>query len=68
MVSRRMSGARKTGVKADPGIDDVAGQLQHVLGTRVRIAHGKKRGIIHIEYYSTEDLNRILGIIVPKKA
>ncbi len=68
LVSRRMSGAKKKEIKADPGIDDVAGQLQHVLGTRVKIAHGKKRGFIHIEYYSTEDLNRILGIIMSKKA
>ncbi len=68
IVSRRMSGTRTKEVKANPGIDDLAGQLQNVLGTRVRIAHGKKRGFIHIEYYSIEDLNRILDIIVPKKA
>ena len=68
LVARRMSGVKKREVKANPGIDDLAGQLQHVLGTRVRIAHGKKRGTIQIEYYSTEDLNRILDIIIPKKA
>ncbi len=68
LVSRRVSGARKKEAKVDPGIDDVASQLEQVLGTRVKIAHGKKRGFIHIEYYSTEDLNRILDIIVSKKA
>ncbi|MCX5665568.1 MAG: ParB/RepB/Spo0J family partition protein [Candidatus Omnitrophica bacterium] len=68
LVSRRTSGVKKRDTKTDPGIDDVASQLQHVLGTRVKIAHGKKRGFIHIEYYSTEDLNRILDIIVSKKA
>ena len=67
LVSRRVSGTRAKEVKVNPGIDDLAGQLQNVLGTRVRIAHGKKRGFIHIEYYSTEDLNRILDIIVSKK-
>ncbi len=68
LVSRRMPGTRRREVKVNPDIDDVASQLQHVLGTRVRITHGKKRGSIQIEYYSTEDLNRILDIIVSKKA
>jgi len=68
LVSRRVSGTNKREVKSDPGINDVAGQLQQVLGTRVKIAHGKKRGTIQIEYYSVEDLNRILDIIVSKKA
>ncbi|MCX5667538.1 MAG: chromosome partitioning protein ParB, partial [Candidatus Omnitrophica bacterium] len=63
----RMSGERKREAKADPGIDDVACQLQQALGTRVKIFHGKKRGTIQIEYYSVEDLNRILEIITAKK-
>ena len=68
LVSRRMSGMKKSGPKIDSGIDAIANQLQQVLGTRVKIVHGKKRGSIKIEYYSTEDLNRILDIIMPKKA
>ncbi len=35
-------------------------QLQHTLGTKVRIIQGKKRGRIEIEYYSAEDLDRVL--------
>ncbi len=38
-------------------------KLQHVLGTKVRIYHGKKRGKIEIEYYSLNDLNRLLKIL-----
>jgi len=38
-------------------------ELQRVLGTKVRIQHGKKRGKIEIEYYSFEDLGRIYNII-----
>jgi len=67
LVSRRMSEGKKKEPKIDSGIDAIASQLQEVLGTRVKIAHGKKRGTIQIEYYSTEDLNRVLDIIVSGK-
>ena len=38
-------------------------ELQRVLGTKVNIQHGKKRGKIQIEYYSLDDLERIYGLI-----
>lgn len=38
-------------------------QLQHALATKVRISKRKKRGHINIEFYSEEDLNRIVGVI-----
>ena len=38
-------------------------KLQHALGTKVRIHHGKKRGKIEIEYYSLDDLERVLKIL-----
>lgn len=38
-------------------------KLQHALGTKVRIHHGKKRGKIEIEYYSLDDLDRVLRIL-----
>ena len=41
-------------------------ELQHYLGTRVKIVHGKKRGRLEIFYYSNEDLERILDLL--KKA
>ncbi|MFH1655170.1 MAG: ParB/RepB/Spo0J family partition protein [Candidatus Omnitrophota bacterium] len=37
--------------------------LQHTLGTKVRISAGKKRGRIQVDYYSKEDLNRLIDII-----
>ncbi|NQT91026.1 MAG: chromosome partitioning protein ParB, partial [Candidatus Omnitrophica bacterium] len=37
--------------------------LQQVLGTRVRVQHGKKRGKVVIEYLSPADLERVIGII-----
>jgi len=38
-------------------------ELQRVLGTKINITHGKKRGKILIEYYSVEDLERIYNFI-----
>ena len=67
LVKRRASGEKKAGPAKDHGLNDIESQLQHVLGTRVRLFHGKKRGRIMIEYYSNEDLNRILDILTVKK-
>ena len=67
LVGRRLLG--KSGrpvIRKEQNIIDIEGQLQHLFGTRVRIFHGKKRGRIQIEYYSNEDLNRILDMISPK--
>jgi ParB family transcriptional regulator, chromosome partitioning protein len=70
LVERRRvaAGTQKKPVKRDHDLDSIATEMQQALGTRVKIFHGKKRGTIQIEYYSVEDLNRILDIIVPKKA
>jgi len=38
-------------------------QLQHALATKVRINKRKKRGNINIEFYSSEDLERIVNVI-----
>ncbi len=38
-------------------------QLRNILGTSVRIQMGKKRGKIEIEYFSSEDLERILQLL-----
>lgn len=43
-----------------PALQRVQNLFMHRLGTRVVIHHGEKRGTISIEYYGTEDLNRIL--------
>lgn len=37
--------------------------LKNILGTKVKLIHGKKAGKIIIQYYSAEDLERILDII-----
>jgi len=54
----------KSGKASDPNlapaVQRVQNLLTHRLATRVVIHHGEKRGSIHIEYYGTDDLNRIL--------
>lgn len=50
----------------DPYVSDLEKQLQHALGTKVKIFVGKKRGRIQIEYYSTEDRERILKSLLKK--
>jgi len=67
LVSKRGTVARRTEPKKEQGIIDIEGQLQQLFGTRVKIFHGKKRGRIQIEYYSNEDLNRILDMLASKK-
>jgi ParB family chromosome partitioning protein len=43
-----------------PAVQHVQNLLQHRLATRVVIHHGEKQGHITIEYYGTDDLQRIL--------
>jgi len=42
-------------------------QLQHALATKVRISKRKKRGHINIEFYSEEDLQRIVNVISTRR-
>jgi ParB family chromosome partitioning protein len=46
---------------ADPYLTMLEDDLQQVLATKIRIVKKKKRGHILIEFYSTEDLQRIVG-------
>ena len=64
IAGKRTAGTKNIGSKKDKdaNIIDIENRLQNILGTRVKIFHGKKRGRIQIEYYSNEDLNRLLDI------
>jgi ParB family chromosome partitioning protein len=57
-MKRRMGQATR-----DPLAMTLEEELQQILGTKVRISKRKKRGHILIEFYSPEDLERIVGII-----
>jgi len=49
----------------DPNIKSAIGELESILGTRVRIVEkSDQRGRIEVEYYSQEELQRIFELIV----
>ena len=47
----------------NPYYKDVTERLQNYFGTKVNISNKNNKGKIEIEYYSDEDLQRILEII-----
>lgn len=52
-------------VETDPNVKAAIQELERVLGTKVRIIEkAKQKGRIEIDYYSTEDLDRIYSAIV----
>jgi ParB family chromosome partitioning protein len=46
-----------------PEITSLREELRHILKTQVRIKTRGERGIIEIEFYSLDDLERILELI-----
>jgi ParB family transcriptional regulator, chromosome partitioning protein len=50
----------------DINLASIEESLQHRFGTRVRITQGKKRGKIVIDFYSSEDLERVLSLLSAK--
>jgi ParB family chromosome partitioning protein len=58
--SKKTRGAQ---VKVDPQIEFLAEQLKKILRTMVRIKDRGGKGKVEIEYYSWEDLERILDLI-----
>ena len=48
--------------RKNPAIEEAESHLKRTLGTAVRINHGSKKGKIEIEYYSEDDLNRLLDL------
>ena len=49
--------------EADIFIQEAAEKLKTLLGTQVQIKTGRKKSKVEIEFYSEEDLERILGLI-----
>lgn len=63
--SRNTAAGKQPGAeRKDPHLQEVEGRLRRALGTKVEIAQGRGgRGIVTIEYYDEEDLNRILDVL-----
>ena len=60
-------GKKKSRVKKkDPQIESLQEKLIHSLGTKVRIHHKGKKGSIEIEYYSLDELERLLDVLMPQ--
>lgn len=55
---------KKTASDQDVHLTAAVEKLTHLLGTQVRIHPGKKKSRIEIEFYSPEDLERIMGTIL----
>lgn len=50
--------------RKNPLIRELEERLQGALGTKVKVKDRKGKGKIEVEYYSTEELNRILEVIL----
>jgi ParB family chromosome partitioning protein len=60
---------KKEAPPQDPNVKAAVGEMERHLGTRVRIVEkGKGRGLIEVEYYSQDDLDRIYSVIVRDEA
>lgn len=54
---------RKRLVLRDPHLVALEEQIQRILGTKVKIVAGRKRGKVILEYYSDSDLERIIKLL-----
>lgn len=57
---RKLSEKEREKKEKDPEIKNLEEVLQSILGTKVRLNHSKNNGKIIIEYYSKEELERII--------
>lgn len=60
IVSRQVRSRIAKKRTADPQIRSLEEKMEQFFGTKVRLKHGRKRGKILIEYYSLDDLDRVL--------
>jgi len=63
IVNRSVVGIRRRSSQKDQNLVLIEEELQRIFGTRVQIMHSKKRGRINIEYFSLDDLDRLLGLL-----
>ena len=55
----------KSGGKAEksPDVKQVEEDLKQIMGTKVTLSQKGKKGRIEIEYYSKEELERLIGML-----
>ena len=54
---------RSAGSKKNPDVVHVENELKNIFGTRVSISKSGKKGKIEIEYYSSDELNRLIELL-----
>ena len=64
LLSKKISKPRLSNPPKDPQISSLEEKLIKSLGTKVRILHKGKKGQIEIEYYSLEELEKLLEILM----
>lgn len=67
---RNMSKEKRPGIKpvsADPYLERIADDLKGALSTQVRIIYNKGKGRIEIDYYSDDELERLLLALLGNK-
>ncbi|KPK41387.1 MAG: hypothetical protein AMJ78_05670 [Omnitrophica WOR_2 bacterium SM23_29] len=63
-IRRKLAGPSRRRLKRrSPEIQAIEEELRKIFGTKVTIMHHQKRGKILIEYYSNEDLDRLLKLL-----
>jgi ParB family transcriptional regulator, chromosome partitioning protein len=61
-IKARMNGELELGTKPSVELQRVEQRLQRALATRVKIKPGVRGGMIEIQYYSNDDLERLLEL------
>jgi len=64
VLTKKVTRSRKTRIPKDPQLSSLEEKLIRGLGTKVRIIHKGKKGRIEIEYYSLDELDRLLEILL----
>lgn len=60
---RGLKRKKQAQVPGEPYLLALEEQMQQILGTKVQVSQGRKRGFIRIEFYSREELERIANKI-----
>jgi len=59
----RVETPRRSSRRVDPLVQDLEERLQQALGTKVRVVHRGDRGRIEIDYYSEDEMERLIEVL-----
>ena len=66
-IDQKKEKSKKKRVNKSPEVIEIEKELKEILGTKVTLKHGAKSGKVEIEYYSREELERLIEIFRRKK-